>query len=115
MEIWISEGEFKTLRKELPFLRDYGVLDIKDILEYLKYESSFGLNDHSSFILNSEIKKRLIALNSSKRFYRILLLVEDCREELAYSLLRYSIENDLKYEAFYVKTGEDFHLVCKSY
>lgn len=115
MELWIAEGNRKELKKEHPFLRDFGVIDIKEIILSLGYETSLGLDDHSSFILNNEVIKRLEAFNNSRRFYRVLFIVEECREELAKDLLNYSNTANLKYELVYIKKGSDFHLVCKSY
>jgi hypothetical protein len=115
MEIWVASGNRKELRKVHPFLRDYGVIDVKEIAMQLGYSESLDLDDHSSFVLNNEIRKRLEAFNNSRRFYRVLFLVEDPREELAHDLLNFSINLDLKYEKVYLRVGEEFHLVCKSY
>jgi hypothetical protein len=115
MELWIAKGNRKELKKEHPFLRDFGVIDIKEITASLGYESSIGLDDHSSFILNNEIVKRLEAFNNSRRFYRVLFLVEECREELAKDLLTYSLASSFKYEIIYMKKESDFQVVCKSY
>ena len=115
MEIWIASGTRKELKKQHPFLREYGVIDVKEISNSLGYESSINLDDHSSFILNNEISKRLEAFNNSRRFYRVLFLVEDCREELAKDLLDYSNDSKLKYEAVYIRKESEFVLVCKSY
>ena len=115
MEIWIASGNRKELKKTHPFLREYGVIDVKEIASSLGYESSLGLDDHSSFVLNNEIVKRLEAFNNSKRFYRVLFLVEDCREELATDLLSYSIDSSLRYEAIYIRKDGEFQLACKSY
>ena len=115
MEIWIAAGNKKDLKKSFPFLREYGVIDVKEIAAALGYESSSCLDDHSSFVLNNEIVKRLDAFNSSRRFYRVLFLVEEAREELAHDLLTYSISSKLKYEAIYLLKSSEFLLVCKSY
>lgn len=115
MEIWIAVGSRKELKKIHPFLRDYGVIDVKEIANSLGYESSLELDDHSSFVLNNEIRKRLEAFNSSRRFYRVLFLVENVREELAYDLLTFSTDSNLKYEAVYLRTDSEFKLICKSY
>lgn len=115
MEIWIASGNRKELKKIHPFLREYGVIDVKEIATSLGYESSLGLDDHSSFVLNNEIVKRLEAFNNSRRFYRVLFLVEDCRDELPADLLSYSINSSLKYEAIYIRKDGEFHLACKSY
>ena len=115
MEIWIAVGNRKDLKKVHPFLRDYGVIDVREIANSLGYQSSLSLDDHSSFVLNNEIRKRLEALNSSRRFYRVLFLVESAREQLAYDLLNFSVETNLKYEAVYLRDDKEFKLVCKSY
>lgn len=115
MEIWIASGNRKELKKFHPFLREYGVIDIKEIANSLGYESSIGLDDHSSFILNNEVVKRLEAFNNSRRFYRVLFLVEECREDLAHDLLNYSLNSNFKYEAVYVRRDGEFILSCKSY
>jgi hypothetical protein len=115
MELWIAKGNRKELKKEHPFLRDFGVIDIKEITSSLGYESSIGLDDHSSFIVNNEIVKRLEAFNNSRRFYRVLFLVEECREQLAHDILNYSINCNFKYEVVYMKKETEFQVVCKSY
>ena len=115
MEIWIANGNRKDLKKTHPFLREYGVIDIKEIAVSLGYSTSVNLDDHSSFVLNNEIAKRLEAFNNSRRFYRVLFIVEDCRENLAQDLLNYSVSTSLKYEAIYIKKDGEFSLVCKSY
>lgn len=115
MEIWIATGSRKDLKKAHPFLRNYGVIDVAEIAASLGYESSTKLNDHSIFVLNNEIKKRLEAFNNSRRFYRILFIVNDPREELAYDLLNFSEDKNLKYEAVYLRNGDEFKLICKSY
>jgi hypothetical protein len=115
MEIWIASGNRKELKKSFPFLREYGVIDVKEIATSLGYESSLLLDDHTSFVLNNEIIKRLDAFNSSRRFYRVLFLVEDAREDLAHDLLSYSMSSNLKYEAIYLLRSTEFSLVCKSY
>lgn len=115
MEIWIAMGSRKELKKAHPFLRDYGVIDVKEIANSLGYQSSLDLDDHSSFVLNNEIRKRLEAFNSSRRFYRVLFLVESSRKELAYDLLNFSANLSLKYEAVYLRSDSEFKLICKSY
>lgn len=115
MEIWIASGSRKELKKKFPFLREYGVIDIREIAISLGHDTSVGLDDHSSFILNSEIIKRLEAFNNSRRFYRVLFLVEEERESLSADLLNYATENKLKYEAVYQRKGEEFVLVTKNY
>lgn len=115
MELWIANGNRKELKKEHPFLRDFGVIDVKEIAESLGYETSLSLDDHASFILNNEISRRLEAFSNSRRFYRVLFLTEDCREELANDLLNYSVSANLKYEIVYMKKGSDFQVICKSY
>lgn len=115
MEIWISTGNRKELKKVHPFLRDYGVIDVKEIASSLGYETSLELDDHSSFVLNNEIRKRLEAFNSSRRFYRVLFLVEAAREELAHDLLSFSTASNFKYESVYLRIDTEFKLICKSY
>lgn len=115
MEIWIAKGNKKELKKEFPFMREFGVIDIKEIANSLGYNSSLDLDDHSSFILNNEVARRLEAFSNSRRFYRVLFLVEDCREELAHDLLKYSQNSNYKYEIIYMKIESDFQIVCKSY
>jgi hypothetical protein len=115
MEIWIATGNKKELKKAHPFLREYGIVDVKEIANSLGYETAISLDDHSSFILNNEIVKRLEAFNNSRRFYRVLFLVEECRDELAHTLLEHSTISSLKYEAIYILKGEEFALVCQSY
>ena len=115
MEIWIASGNRKELKKAHPFLREYGVIDIREIVDILGYETSVGLDEHSSFVLNNEIIKRLVEFNNSRRFYRVLFLVEESRESLAEDLLTHSTETGLKYEAVYTRKNGEFELVCKSY
>ncbi len=115
MEIWVAKGHKKELKKAHPFLRDYGILDVEEIAHTLGYRTSLELDEHSSFVLNDEIKKRLEAFSGSRRFYRILFLIEEYREGLAEDLLNFSLEMELKYEAVYVRFENDFKLVCKSY
>jgi len=115
MELWIANGNRKDLKKEYPFLRDFGVIDVKEIATSLGYETSLHLDDHASFILNNEISRRLEAFSNSRRFYRVLFLTEDCREDLANNLLSYSISTNLKYEVVYMKRESDFQVICKSY
>jgi hypothetical protein len=115
MEIWIASGNRKDLKKSFPFLREYGVIDIREIATALGYESSLSLDKHASFVLNNEIIKRLDAFNGSRRFYRVLFLVEEVREELAHDLLSFSMNSSLKYEAIYLLRSNEFSLVCKSY
>ena len=115
MELWIANGDRKELKKEYPFLRDFGVIDVREIAISLGYESSLRLDDHASFILNNEISKRLEAFSNSRRFYRVLFLTEECREDLANDLLNYSISENLKYEIVYMRNDVDFQIICKSY
>src|SRR5574343_325268 len=115
MEIWIASGNRKELKKCHPFLRDYGVIDVKEIANSLGYDSALNLDDHSSFVLNNEIRKRLDAFSNSRRFYRVLFLVENTRKELAFDLLDFSVESNFKYEAVYLREENEFKLVCKSY
>lgn len=115
MEIWVASGNKKDLRKQYPFLREFAVVDVKEVANILGYDTSLNLDAHSSFILNSEVKKRLVSLNSSRRFYRILYLVEEVRDGLAQDLLGFSTDSSLKYEAIYIRKNEEFDLICKSY
>ena len=115
MEIWIASGNRKELKKIHPFLRDYGIIDVKEIASHLGYATSVGLDEHASFILNDEIKKRILAFNFSKRFYRVLFLIEEHRLDLPEDLLEYSVSNKLKYETIYVREEGEFRLACKNY
>lgn len=110
MEIWIARGIKKELRKTFPFIRDFAVIDVKEIANSLGYESSIDLDDHSYYVLSSEVQKRLVALNTSKRFFRILYLVESHDSAMAYELLNFSIEHDLSYDKIYILEKEDFEL-----
>jgi hypothetical protein len=110
LEIWIAKGIKKELRKSFPFIRDFAVIDIKEIATNLGYTSSLELDDHSSYVLSSEIQKRLIALSSSKRFFRVLYLVEEQNAALAHALLNFSIQNELTYEKIYILTKKEFEL-----
>lgn len=115
MEIWVAKGHKKELKKSHPFLRDYGILDVSELAHALGYDTSIGLDKHSSFVLNNEIRKRLEAFSNSRRFYRVLFLVEEYREGLAEDLLNFSVELNLKYESVYVRDTDEFKLFCKSY
>lgn len=110
MEIWIAKGAKKDLRKSFPFIRDFAVIDVKEVANTLGYETSTTLDDHSYYVLSSEIQKRLVSLNSSKRFFRILYLVEDQCATVAYELLNYSIENNLSYDKIYMLEKHEFEL-----
>ena len=110
MEIWIAEGSKKELRKAFPFIRDFAVIDIKEIASSLGYPSSVNLDDHRYFVLSAEIQKRLISINSSKRFYRVLYLVEDSKTTLPQDLLRFSQESSLGYEKVYKLEKKNFEL-----
>ena len=114
MEIWIAKGVKKDLRKSFPFIRDFAVIDIREIASTLGYNSSLNLDDHSSFVLSSEIEKRLVSLSSSKRFYRVLYLVEEQTPQLAHALLNFSIENELSYEKIYMLIKQEFELFLSS-
>ena len=117
MEIWIASGDRKTLKKQYPFLRSYGIVDIKEIANSLGYDSSCSLDEHSSFVLNNEIKRKLESFNSSIRFYRVLYIVEEIRDDLAKNLLDFSEEFNFKYEIVYIKEPDDdeFRLAYKTY
>lgn len=117
MEIWISSGNRKELKKAHPFLRDFGVIDVKEIAQGLGYKTSVSLDENSAFILSSEIRKRLEYFSYSRRFYRVLYLVEEFRDGLAEDLLRFSEANSLKYESVFIKQvgEEEFLLGCKNY
>lgn len=110
MEIWIAKGSKKDLRKVFPFIRDFAVIDVKEIAATLGYPSSVDLDDHRSFVLSAEIQKRLVSINSSKRFYRVLFLVEEPKDELPHALLNFSQENQLTYEKIYVLSKKKFEL-----
>ena len=110
VEIWIASGSKKDLRKVFPFIRDFAVIDVREIATTLGYPSSVDLDDHRSFVLSAEIQKRLISINSSKRFYRVLYLIEETRDELPHSLLNFSQEYKLNYEKIYVLAKKKFEL-----
>lgn len=110
MEIWIACGTKKELRKEFPFIRDFAVIDIREIANTLGYETSVGLESHSYFVLSAEIQKRLVSINSSKRFYRVLYLVEENKEQLPQDLLTFSAESSLSYEKVFVLNKGEFEL-----
>lgn len=110
MEIWIAKGNKKELRKEFPFIREFAIIDIREIANSLGYSSSVDLDDHSYFVLSAEIQKRLVAINSSKRFFRVLYLVEKHRDNLPYDLLNFSLENDLNYEKIFLLIKGEFEL-----
>jgi hypothetical protein len=115
MELWIAKGNKKELKKKFSYLRDFAVIDIREVASVLGYETSVGLDVNASYILFSEIKKRLLSLNNSRRFYRVLYLVESYDNMLPFDLMNFSIENKLKYDIFYsynTNTG-DFELVCE--
>ena len=110
MEIWIAKGIKKELRKAFPFIRDFAVIDVKEIANNLGYESSTELDDHSYYVLSSEIQKRLVSLNTSKRFFRILYLVESHNNAMVYELLNFSLEHELSYDKIYILEKEEFEL-----
>jgi hypothetical protein len=110
VEIWIACGTKKELKKEFPFIRDFAVIDIKEIANILGYESSLGLEAHSYFVLSAEVQKRLVSINSSKRFYRVLYLVEEQSEQLPQDLLTFSTEASLSYEKIFVLRKGEFEL-----
>jgi hypothetical protein len=116
MELWIAKGNKKELKKKFPFLRDFAVIDIREVANLLGYESSIGLDQNATFVLSSEIKKRLISLNASRRFFRVLYLVEEYVDFLNYEIINFSVENGLKYDTVYcynLSTCE-FDLVCEA-
>ena len=110
MEIWIAKGTKKELRKTFPFIRDFAIIDIKDIANSFGYKTSINMQDHSYYVLSSEIQKRLVSINSSKRFYRILYIVEQLTNEIAQSLLDFSLESGLTYEKVYMQNENEFQL-----
>ena len=110
MEIWIAEGSKKDLRKTFPFIRDFAVIDVKEIAATLGYPSSINLDEHRYFVLSAEIQKRLISINSSKRFYRVLYLVEESKDHMPQDLLTFSQESQLTYEKIYVLYKKKFDL-----
>jgi hypothetical protein len=92
------------------------VIDIREVANLLGYESSIGLDQNATFVLSSEIKKRLISLNASRRFFRVLYLVEEYVDFLNYEIINFSVENGLKYDTVYcynLSTCE-FDLVCEA-
>lgn len=115
MEIWITSDNIKELKKKHSFLRNFGIINVKDMIFSLGYLSSDDMDEHSMFILNSEIEKKLNSFSNSRRFYRILFIVEKCDEDLANNILQYSIDNNLKYEIIYMNIDGEFEIVCKSY
>lgn len=110
MEIWIAKGHKKELRKLYPFIRDFAVIDIKEIASSLGYSSSATLDDHQYFVLSAEIQKKLVTINASKRFYRVLYLVEETKETMPIDLLNFSKESNLTYEKVYVLCKKGFEL-----
>jgi len=110
MEIWIASGTKKGLRKRFPFIRDYAVIDIKEIANLLGYETTIDLDDHRYYVLSAEIQKRLVAINSSRRFFRVLYIVEELNCVLPQSLLNYSLEENLQYDKVYVLEKDEFEL-----
>jgi hypothetical protein len=114
VEIWIATGQKKDLRKLYPFIRDFAVIDIKEIAVSLGYSSSVDLCDHQYFVLSAEIQKRLIAINSSKRFYRVLYLVEETKDSMPQDLLSFSREYELSYEKIYLLCKKGFELQLSS-
>ena len=111
MEIWIAKGNKKELKKRYPFLKNYAIIDIIEILKYLEYETSVDINVYESFVLNNEIIRRLVAFNNSKRFVNVLFIVEDCKKEIAENILAFSKAAGLKYDAVYVKLEDEFALI----
>lgn len=114
MEIWIAKGSKKELRKAFPYIRDFAVIDVKEIANSLGYETSIDLDEHSYYVLSSEIQKRLVSLNSSKRFFRILYLVEDQHSSMGYELLNFSVEHNLTYDKIYTLEKDSFELFISS-
>lgn len=110
MEIWIAEGTKKELRKRFPFIRDYAVIDVKEVANTLGYETSVDLDDNRYYVLSAEVQKRLIGINSSKRFYRVLYIVEEQRTSLPHDLLNFALEENLLYEKIYVLGEDEFEL-----
>lgn len=110
MEIWIAQGSKKDLRKTFPFIRDFAVIDVKEIAASLGYPSAVNLDEHRYFVLSAEIQKRLVAVSSSKRFFRVLYLVEEPQPTLPQNLLRFSQESKLNYEKVYVLHKKHFDL-----
>lgn len=116
MELWIAKGNKKELKKRFPFLRDFAVIDIREVANLLGYESSIGLDQHATFVLSSEVRKRLVSLNASRRFFRVLYLVEEYVDLLNYEIVNFSIENGLKYDTIYCYNEHTsvFDLVCEA-
>jgi hypothetical protein len=117
VEIWIAQGTKKDLRKTFPFIRDFAVIDIKDLAISLGYLSASDLDEHQSFILSSEIQKKLTAISSSKRFYRVLYLVDEIQSDLPQNLLRFSLEAELNYDKIFLlsKKKFDLHLALEDF
>lgn len=112
MEIWIADAEInydiKQLKKKYSFLRDFGCIDTIAIAKNLGYETTLGLNSYANFLISEEVEGQLLIKNKSKRFYRILIIVERITEELCDSLVHLSTHNDLKYEKIYALENEEF-------
>ena len=110
MEIWIANGTKRELKRQFSFVRDFAIVDVKEIAENLGYRSSLDLDEHSSYVLSGEIRKKIISLNTSKRFFRVLYIVEQLGDQLPQQLLNFSIENDLTYDKIYVLEKNVFEL-----
>ena len=120
MEIWIAsvtpENDTKNLKRKFTFLKDFGVIDTIEIAKGLGYTTTKNLNCFANFLISNEVKNQLLVKNKSKRFYRILVVVEELSEDLSEILLNFSEEHKLKYEKVYVLEGEEFVLkneLCK--
>ena len=115
MEIWIATGNKRELRKKYPFLKEYGVIDQRDIAKEIGYKSMSEITKYAAYVLNEEIIKKLVAFNKSKRIYRVLYIVETYRDDLPQDLLNYTGEHGLKYESVFYKPEDVFVMVHKNY
>lgn len=115
MEIWIATGTLKPLKKQFPFLRDFAVLDVTELASNLGYETTIGLNTYSNFLISKEVKNRLNVLNRSRRYYRVLLIVEEIRDDIEHDLLDFSDVFNLKYEKIYCLNNGEFELKKEVY
>lgn len=102
MEIWITKGDPKVLKKDFPFLKFYLVVNIFDICKKIGYTTSLNQSIYGDYLINSELKKKLSIVSKSKKFYRVLLVLEELRENIAEDILEFSLENNLKFNKIYL-------------